>query len=270
MRTIEEYAKRGEQHDVVDALKLLTQAYMDMCGISYGCRTVVFWAAEVWQKKLAWLDLPLSEAARKNGLARFMPYVCDEYDPDIYDKYDIAAMDYEDCLVSLQSIVKDQDFDEPTTEVLCWGLLQSQIEKEEKYPKIEAIAQDGTLIKGFIMGQHCGSTSVVMESPYDIMVYKEELVRDARELLVEAYKDCLWLRKMEKEARALYPKYQEELAKCKDDKYDLPKIRVFDEVYHSITSKSVVMSIDELFHEWFGLEFYVPRYKRESNEEAND
>ena len=63
IKIIEDYAKRGEQHDIMDALILLTIAYINMCGISLGCRTVVFWAAEAWQKRLAWQDLPLSETA---------------------------------------------------------------------------------------------------------------------------------------------------------------------------------------------------------------
>ena len=66
-KKIEKLAKRGEQHDVMDALRLLTTAYIDMCGISAGCRTVVFYAAEAWQERLAWADLPLSELARKMG-----------------------------------------------------------------------------------------------------------------------------------------------------------------------------------------------------------
>ena len=39
-KVIEEYAKRGEQCDVMKALTLLTQAYISQCGISIGCRTV--------------------------------------------------------------------------------------------------------------------------------------------------------------------------------------------------------------------------------------
>ena len=30
-KKIEKLAKRGDQHDIMDALKLLTNAYMEMC-----------------------------------------------------------------------------------------------------------------------------------------------------------------------------------------------------------------------------------------------
>ena len=71
-KIIEEYAKRGDQCDIMKALTLLTQAYISMCGISLGCRTVVYCAAEPWQEKLAWLDLQLSEMARKEPFVHMM------------------------------------------------------------------------------------------------------------------------------------------------------------------------------------------------------
>ena len=43
---IEMLAKRGEQYDVMKALTLLTKAYIAMCGISLGCRTVIYCAGD--------------------------------------------------------------------------------------------------------------------------------------------------------------------------------------------------------------------------------
>jgi hypothetical protein len=105
IKTIEKLAKRGEQHEIMDALRLLTEVYINMYGISAGCRTVIFYAAEAWQERLAWMDLPLSEIARKNGLIEFMPYINSEYAPEIYDKYDIAVMDNKELLACCQQIV---------------------------------------------------------------------------------------------------------------------------------------------------------------------
>jgi hypothetical protein len=48
MKIIEKYAIRGEQCDVMKALTLLTKAYISLCGISLGGRTVVYCAAEIW------------------------------------------------------------------------------------------------------------------------------------------------------------------------------------------------------------------------------
>lgn len=98
MKTIKEYAKLGEVHDVMEALTLLTKAYISMCGISLGYRTVVYCAAEPWLERLAWLDLPLSEMARKEAFVTLMPHITNEYNPERHDKYDITGMDEEELL----------------------------------------------------------------------------------------------------------------------------------------------------------------------------
>ena len=262
IKTIEKLAKRGEQHDIVDALKLLVQAYMDMCGISAGYRTVVFYSAKSWQEKLAWLDLPLSELARKNGLTEFMPYIVSEYAPEIYDNYDIAVMDNEELLACCKHIIDEEEFDEPTTEVLCWGLLKATEEKEELSQEIETVAYDGTVIKSDYYSQNCGSTFVTISFPHHFCVSKKELVQDLKGLMTEAYTDYQRLHNMENEVRALYPRYQAELAKCKDAS-EWEKRCAFRDVYSAIISTSIIVlsSMAELFNEWWGLEFYTRRYR---------
>ena len=95
---IDVLAKRGEQYDVIEALTLLTKAYIDMCGISLGCRTVIYCAGEPWLERLAWMDVPLSEMARKKPFVMVMPHITTDYDPDDYDKYDITGMSHKEML----------------------------------------------------------------------------------------------------------------------------------------------------------------------------
>jgi hypothetical protein len=262
MKGIEKLAKRGEQYNIMDALRLLTEAYISMCGISAGCRTVIFYAAEAWQERLAWMDLPLSELARKNGLTEFMPYITSDYDPEIYDRYDIVAMDNEELLNCCQRIINEEDFDQATTEVLCWGLLKATEEKEELSQEIETVASDGTVIKSNHYSQSCGSTFLAITYPYHFCVSKKELVRDLNEILIEAYNDYQRLHNMENDVRALYPRYQAELAKCKDAS-EWEKRCAFRDVYSAIISTSIIVpsSMVELFHEWWNLKIYTPRYK---------
>lgn len=262
-RLISELAKRGEQYDVMHALRLLTNAYIDMCGISLGCRTVVFYAAEEWQEKLAWTDLPLSEIARKNGLIDFMSYITSDFDPDVYNQYDIAVMDHEELLTCCQQIVDKKDFDEHTIEVLCWGLIKAT-GKKRKSKEIEAVTQNGTILKGKLAAQHCGYTSLRMTNPYKVYAFKMDLVREPKELLIEANNDIQRLSGMEKEVRALYPKFQEELEKCKNGK-PREKYRIFHNTYDSIITHTVIspLSMAEMFNEWWGLEFYFPKYEKE-------
>ena len=262
IKTIEKLAKRGEQHEIMDALRLLTEVYINMYGISAGCRTVIFYAAQAFQERLAWMDLPISDIARKSGLTDFMPYITSDYDPEIYDRYDIAVMDNKELLACCQQIVDEEDFDEPTTEVLCWGLLKATEEKEKVSQEIETVAQDGTVIRSDHYSQNCGSTFVAITSPHYFCASKKELIRNIDILLIEAYNDYQRLYDMENEVRALYPQYQEELAKCKDAG-EYKKNSVFKNIYSSIISESIIIpsSMAKLFNEWWGFEFYMRRYR---------
>ena len=78
--------------------------------------------------------------------------------------------------------------------------------------------------------------------------------------MTEAYTDYQRLHNMENEVRALYPRYQAELAKCKDAS-EWEKRCAFRDVYSSIISTSIIVlsSMAELFNEWWGLEFYTRR-----------
>lgn len=257
-KTIEDYAKAGEQCDVMQALKLLTKAYMDMCGISLGYRTALYCAAEAWLERLAWMDLPLSEMARKEPLVCVMQHITSEYDPERYDGYDITGMDDED-LRSCFKEMANEGFDETTLEVLAWGLLEV-MKKEKLGPlsvEVEASAPDGTYLKGILWEQGCAWIAMIMEVPYEnVSICKSELVRDAKELLVAGYEDWQRLHKMEPEIRALYPLYQEKLGMC-DPESTYMKKRVFDEVYGELIGDCTLVSLENLLNEWLGLEFFT-------------
>lgn len=60
---IESYAKKGESHDVMSALTLLTKAYIDQCGVSLGYRTVIYCAA-AWHKGTLFLQKLLTRNGR--------------------------------------------------------------------------------------------------------------------------------------------------------------------------------------------------------------
>lgn len=250
-----EYARLGEHHDVMEALTLLTKAYINMCGYSLGYRTVVYCAGEAWQERLAWLDLPLSEMARKESLVTLMPFISNEYNPEIYDEYDISGMNEEELIDGCKQAITDKEFDEATIEVLCWGIMKATEKKKELSQEIEADAPDGTHLKGVLTEQRCGCTSVTMTSPYNnLIALTIELERDGRQLLIKDYEDCQKLRRQEEKIRALYPQYQDELRKCKNES-DWKKYTVFNKVYGQIVNDTVIVSPEKWFFEWFGLEF---------------
>ena len=252
---IEEYAERGEQCDIIKALTLLTKAYISMCGLSLGNRTVIYCAAEPWQEKLAWLDLALSEMARKEPFVHLMPHVSKDYVPEEYDDYDITAMEHEELLSVCNQMIRYKEFDETTLEVISWGILKATEQKQELSKEIETTAPDGTLLKGVLNEQRLGATWLIMTEPYvDLSVLKCELVRDARELLLSAYSDYQRLHQFENEIRALYPVYIDRINKL-EKKSAWKEHRIFDEVYGKLLKDSVLVSPKRLFNEWFGLKF---------------
>lgn len=263
MKTLEEYAKLGEHHDIMDALSLLTKAYINMCGYSLGYRTIVYCAGEAWKEKLAWLDLPLSEMARNESLVTLMPHISCEYNPELYDEYDISGMSEENLVSGCKKAIIDREFDDTTLEVLCWGILKVIQPRETLSKELEATAPDGTLLRGILVEQGAACTSVTMLSPYkDLVAIKAELVRDARELLVKAYEDSLNLHKQEEKIRALYSLYQDEFRNCKNES-NWKKYHVFGKVYGHLVDDTVIVSLEKWFFEWFGLEFYDDYLQKE-------
>ena len=125
-KTVEEYAKLGAKHEVMDALRLLTLAYISQCGISRTDRTVAYVAGEAWYKRLLCMNQPLSKRAMEKPLVSMMPYFADEYQPEIYDKYDIIGLSEEDLQKYCQMALDEGQYDEATNEVLCWGIHHSK------------------------------------------------------------------------------------------------------------------------------------------------
>lgn len=255
-KLIEKYAVRGEQCDVMKALTLLTQAYISLCGISLGCRTVVYCAAEPWQERLAWMDLPLSEMARKEPFVHLMPYITKEYVPEEYDDYDITAMDEEEFLCIYNQMIRNKEFDETTLEVISYGILKAIEEEQELSKEIETTAPDGTMLKGILEKQKCGGTWMTMNSPYnDLSIAKHELVRNPQELLLAGYNDYQQLHQLENEIRALYPAYLERISKLEKDS-PWAKHCIYEETYGKLLGDMVLVQTNKLIEEWFGLRIY--------------
>ena len=253
MKSIERYAKRGEQCDVMKALTLLTQAYIGLCGISLGCRTVAYCAAEGWQERLAWLDLPLSEMARKEPFVNLMPHISKDYVPEEYDKYDIAPLQDEDLLDICTQMIRTKEFDQTTLEVMSWGILKSIEEEKLLSQEVEVTAPDETLLQGILNKQNCSGTMVLMIKPYsDIGLSKFELVRDPRDLLIAGYNDYNRLLSLEDKIRTLYPLYVSRLKECKKGSR-WEKHSAFNDVYGELFD-DMVISPYFIVKRLFGLE----------------
>ena len=233
------------------ALTLLTKAYISQCGISLGCRTVIYCAAEGWQERLAWLDLPLSEIARKEPFVNLMPHISKEYVQEKYDEYDIAPLQDAELLNICTYMIRAKEFDQTTLEVMSWGILKSIEEEKFLSQEIGVTAPDGTFLQGILIKQKCSGTWVLMIKPYcDIEISKSELVRDPRELLVDGYNDYNKLLKMEDQIRALYPQYLNRLKECQTR---WERHCAFDEVYGNLFDDMILYPYS-LIKNLFGLD----------------
>lgn len=81
--------RKGEDLGWKKAFDLLIRAYMNMCGISLGWRTLYYNAAEGWQVKL---DGPDSPVPMDKPICDYFPQLCEDYDPAYYDDYDIGIV----------------------------------------------------------------------------------------------------------------------------------------------------------------------------------
>lgn len=255
MRSFDDYVAAGAGHDVMKALELLTRAYVSQCGLSLGCRTVVYCAAESWQLKLAFLDLPLSEMARKKPLFLIMPHISECYDPEVHDEYDICGMNNDELMSSCHDILISGEFDEATNEVLCWGISEA-CRNERFIPRpISTVAEDGTLLSGILRNQSLGWTSVEMTAPYAMHGHRHELVKDPERILETMYSERMKLQSMEKKIKSLYEDYRTRFLKIATEKETL-KYSLFYDVYEPLIGDTSILSPQDLFYEWFGLEFY--------------
>jgi hypothetical protein len=212
---------------------------------------VVYCAAEAWLEKLAWLDLPLSELARKEPFVNLMPHISKEYVPEEYDKYDIAPLQDEDLLDICTQMIRTKEFDQTTLEVMSWGIVKSIEEEKFLSQEIGVTAPDGTFLQGILIKQKCSGTWVLMIKPYcDIEISKSELVRDPRELLVDGYNDYNKLLKMEDQIRALYPQYLNRLKECQTR---WERHCAFDEVYGNLFDDMILYPYS-LIKNLFGLD----------------
>lgn len=255
MRSFDDYAEAGARQDVMKALVLLTKAYVSQCGISLTARTVVYCAAESWQLKLAFLDLPLSEMARTDPLFLIMPHICDSYVPEVHDEFDICSLTNDELLSYCHDILVSGEFDDNTNEALCWGI--SEVCKNEKFSpqSISTVAEDGTVLIGILREQSLGGTSVEMTAPFTMHGFRCELVRNPEHLLEAMYIERQKLMSMEKEIKSLYEDYKTRFLELAPENKML-KHSLFMDIYEPLIGDSCILSPQDLFYEWFGLEFY--------------
>ena len=124
------FAELGAKMDTIHALHILCDAYIDMCGISCGNRTVYYRAGEGWLKKLGESDHELALDARNRLLVCMFPFINSRY-TKVYDDYDISPMSDEQCREMAEELLKENGDNEELAKALCAGIVFSDESEDE-------------------------------------------------------------------------------------------------------------------------------------------
>ncbi len=136
------WAEREDEITPVEALTLLTEYYMEQCGISLTLRTLAYEAGDYWLYKLSLTDHPLADRADKESFTQLMPYFSEKFaeSKEHYWDYDIAFL-YENALIAGASdIINDTSIDDKFKIAFVCGIAQYYTEYkefEERYNKWE-------------------------------------------------------------------------------------------------------------------------------------
>jgi hypothetical protein len=124
--TFVKYAKAGMKMDRYHAMRLLIDEYMNMCGISLGYRTIVYYAGSAIFEKYQQHD-ECDWFCKEKCFCEVMGVINPRYTME-YDKYDIG---YVDDRMAIRFCTEDMlpSLDEETKAALCYGLFLSILEQ---------------------------------------------------------------------------------------------------------------------------------------------
>ena len=118
-------AELGSKMDTMYALNLLCDAYIDMCGVSAGSRTVYHRAGNGWKKKLGESKHELALDARNHSLTDLFSYINKRYIAEEYNEYDILPISEQQCVEIAEELLIENIDNEELAKALCAGIVFS-------------------------------------------------------------------------------------------------------------------------------------------------
>ena len=118
-------AELGAKMDTMYALNLLCDAYIDMCGVSAGSRTVYHRAGDGWKKKLGESKHELALDARNHSLTDLFSHINKRYKPEDYNEYDILPISEQQCVEIAEELLIENSDNEELAKALCAGIVFS-------------------------------------------------------------------------------------------------------------------------------------------------
>ncbi|MBD5215547.1 MAG: hypothetical protein HDS78_03380 [Bacteroidales bacterium] len=119
------YGEKADPGKFIESLTILTQAYMDQCGLSLTYRTLVEAAGQHWLELLQKSNHPIAQFAREHSFTGVMPYLSEEFNArkEHYWEYDVCCPDSEEVIAAIPSIMDEYDHAEQFKIAFCAGII---------------------------------------------------------------------------------------------------------------------------------------------------
>lgn len=119
------YSVESHTEIFIESLTVLTQAYMNQCGLSLTYRTLIEAAGFYWMDILKKSDHLLAEKARNHSFTGIMPDLSEEFNTrkEHYWEYDVCCPDSEDVIAAIPSIMDEYAHDKQFKIAFCAGII---------------------------------------------------------------------------------------------------------------------------------------------------
>ena len=125
------YSWKGHEMDSLHAMLLLTDMYINNCGICLGERTIAYDAATVWLKRYNDEHPEEKRWDEDTPFVDVMPLISADYDKEELDHYDICYMSGEEEIEYVKNSLSC--YDDDTATALCWGLKHQPLESMGRF-----------------------------------------------------------------------------------------------------------------------------------------
>lgn len=125
------YSWKGHKMDSLHAMLLLTDMYIDNCGISLGERTIAYDAATIWLKRYNDEHPEEKRWDEDTPFVDVMPLISADYDKEKLDHYDICYISGEEEIEYVKNSLSC--YDDDTAAALCWGLKHQPLESMGRF-----------------------------------------------------------------------------------------------------------------------------------------
>ncbi len=120
---------KGWKMDPMHAMELLSEYYIDNCGISLGNRTIAYDAGSEWLIRYLEKHTEDNRWNDKTCFMDVMPAINSRFTEEHCEKYDICGLDAKKEYSLTLSAIKE--IDEETAVALCWGNYVVRLKQEE-------------------------------------------------------------------------------------------------------------------------------------------